>query len=154
MRRTRIERVFRRGNGWTGLILGIGLVSFWSACNGSGGYGPVRAPVSRVRADLRSMATAIESYKLDHDALPMAAWQLTTPTPFLKALLADVFDPETPLRYRAVGSGYLIWSVGPDGVDDAGEIRYDPTNGTHSRGDVVRLSADLLASREAIVGRR
>jgi hypothetical protein len=84
----------------------------------------------------------------------MVARQLTTPTPYLNALFADGFEPETPLRYRAVGAGYLIWSVGPDGVDDAGEIRYDPTNGTHSRGDVVRLSDDLWASREAIVHRR
>lgn len=30
-----------------------------------------------------------------------------------------------------------IWSVGPDGVDDAGILPYDPTNGTMSGGDLI-----------------
>ena len=31
----------------------------------------------------------------------------------------------------------VIWSPGPDGIDDGGRIAYDPTNGTASRGDLL-----------------
>jgi len=54
---------------------------------------------------------------------------------------------EEPLEYprgirfwaklRAPEKALVIWSPGPDGVDDGGRIVYDPTNGTISGGDLV-----------------
>jgi hypothetical protein len=36
--------------------------------------------------------------------------------------------------------GWILWSVGPDGIDNDGEIEYDPTNGSTSGGDIVRYA--------------
>ncbi|MCX7014059.1 MAG: hypothetical protein NTW86_16150 [Candidatus Sumerlaeota bacterium] len=38
---------------------------------------------------------------------------------------------------KAPEKAFVIWSAGPDGVDDGGRICYDPTNGTTSRGDLL-----------------
>ena len=46
-------------------------------------------------------------------------------------------DPFTGEPFRTMQSGEK-YSIGPDMVDDAGSLRYDPTNGTFSRGDILR----------------
>ncbi len=46
---------------------------------------------------------------------------------------------------------YLLYSVGPDEVDDHGSILYDATNGTTSRGDVVKVGGDTYFSDRAAV---
>lgn len=180
----------------------------------------VRSKVARVRADLRTLTTGLESYRVDHNAYPdiprgapsldppafptkgspeyaiRALPRLSTPVAYLTVgILPDPFsrDPGRPsvlgyanlsaseinpellaigitsptaegfARYR--GLGYLLISVGPDGVDylinsgadpEQGAGRayiylaepnsagvgsnfvYDPTNGTISVGDVSR----------------
>ncbi|PKO16234.1 hypothetical protein CVU37_11465 [candidate division BRC1 bacterium HGW-BRC1-1] len=74
----------------------------------------VRSKVSRVKADLRSMATAIESYVVDNNKYPPENWasphlitvlggqhipnimrltRLTTPVAYVTAIPADVFAP-------------------------------------------------------------
>lgn len=72
----------------------------------------VRAKASRVKTDLRTQATAIEAYVVDHNALPRdsdsdldreydapyhlkanGATQLTTPISYLTSLLVDPFTP-------------------------------------------------------------
>ena len=45
---------------------------------------------------------------------------------YCKAVPADLFDGK-PLRYRTFGTGYVIYSVGPDGKDDGG-AEPDPNN--------------------------
>ena len=75
----------------------------------------VRSKVSRVKADLRSMATAIESYVVDSNKYPPENWpspylvtvlggqhipnimrltRLTTPVAYVTAIPADVFAPD------------------------------------------------------------
>lgn len=89
-----------------------------------------RARVGRVKTDMRSMATALESYFLDHGALPPAipassaraagaggvAPGLTTPVAYLVSLPPDVLASEKgeSLRYHAEGDEYLLFSAGPD----------------------------------------
>jgi hypothetical protein len=51
--------------------------------------------------------------------------------------LGDCFATSAPLHFVAKPDGFHIYSVGPDGRDDAGAIPYDPTNGTMSRGDLA-----------------
>jgi len=49
-------------------------------------------------------------------------------------------DPFTgePLQYRlGEGGAWQVWSVGPDFKSDDAGLRYDPTNGTVSTGDVL-----------------
>jgi len=105
-----------------------------------------RAKVSRVRSDLRSMATALESYRVDHDTLPDRLEQLSTPVAYLTSMFIDPFAPTDAPRperwFRSTFSedysSFITYSVGPDGRDDKARIEYDPTNGTESAGDLTR----------------
>ena len=160
-----------------------------------------RSKVSRVRADMRSLAMAFEAYHVDHNAYPSAnsegtmnwaSWA-TTPVAYItKVHINDPFTPEktvsgrtrNTLRYygfneegflNAVsGEGavllpagnhgepkikyFALFSHGPDGErskasngrtfvskenlhepDRFVELIYDPTNGTVSNGDILRV---------------
>ncbi|MCD6385170.1 prepilin-type N-terminal cleavage/methylation domain-containing protein [Candidatus Sumerlaeota bacterium] len=160
----------------------------------------VRSKVSRTKADMRSLATAIESYAVDNNKYPPDIengwpWYITrvlsTPIayitstvlydPFRKHLLArgsTYWGRYRFVNYRAniegwggLGPNYPGWrpaspspsdpmwqegmlkygawklnSAGPDKTASynppfgfiTDEIIYDPTNGTVSRGDIVR----------------
>jgi hypothetical protein len=54
--------------------------------------------------------------------------------------LLSAFPPIDPFsgRHMKKHDG-VYYSVGPDGKDDKGEITYDPTNGTFSRGDICLI---------------
>jgi prepilin-type N-terminal cleavage/methylation domain-containing protein len=161
------------------ILASIGLVNFLEA--------QVRSKVSRTRADMRVLASAVEIYATDNNAYtPTLGFTLfTTPVAYVTAVPADVFSPKggfpylgylnavtmsqqtaleqwhvtqsTPEQRTAfAGHQYFVWSNGPDMIDDAIDraqnsfndvvdapgadygLFYDPTNGTVSRGDVVR----------------
>ncbi|MBN1900761.1 hypothetical protein JW926_05470 [Candidatus Sumerlaeota bacterium] len=123
-----------------------------------------RSKVSRIRADMRSMATGLEAYYVDNNAYPPNAeilWQGAVK--YLSGSFSDPFTDYkgTPLKYvvgrpaieKAIETGYLppdypitddagfwlIYSDGPDTRDDGATVVYDPTNGTISVGDVIRV---------------
>jgi type II secretion system protein G len=159
-----------------------------------------RAKVSRTKADMRSVATAIESYRLDwnnynpdiHDMVNTFLERLiplTTPVAYITNVPEDFFAAKiaygmtiqsTPFREGASLSGAVllpivydyakfdngldmisVWeeisntpeavtwalnSPGPDISDHtflgfSGLVIYDPTNGTVSRGQIIRTSA-------------
>ncbi len=164
-----------------------------------------RAKVSRCQADMRSIATALESYYVDNNKYPPCGYEgvpedsgwhylnfmLTTPVayltdiglddpfysghgvtsemleaypwyPFLRYVNYDLIyndlHSDAPLtdwatRYSQVYGMWGLFSRGPEGittfggdtlthVDGSGlwlsAVPYDPTNGTVSRGDIVR----------------
>jgi len=169
-----------------------------------------RAKASRVKADMRTVATALEAYRVDHNDYPpndgvfnVLPIQITTPVAFLSSIqLIDPFtdkelDPvhgalaqyysymkiincenitiitdcaefmnavaggvpppieavDSPLFHPGANTKYGPWrmvSNGPDReysdqvtfVTDApmygSDIRYDPTNGTVSWGNIIR----------------
>lgn len=159
-----------------------------------------RAKVSRVHADMRTVATGLESYTVDHNHPPhsQVAYgvayvvtptfrarlaRLTTPVAYLtsvpddvfphhnetnpndRTLLAPDFRPYMYARgdytvfdsnYRQYKSKWILTSSGPDNVlsqasyfpeqifskNAAHFSRYDPTNGTISRGDVYRFGGE------------
>ena len=80
------------------------------------------AAMQRARAEMRTIATALESYYiLNRNAYPSALTSLTTATPRIISRVPD--DP-----FRAVGTSYsyardtnvvyyVIWSRGPDRTD-------------------------------------
>lgn len=45
---------------------------------------------------------------------------------YVGKLPRDEFAPDGALRYRRTSSGYLLYSLGPDGVDDGGTPAVDP----------------------------
>ncbi len=167
-----------------------------------------RAKVSRVKADFRSVSTAIESYLIDYNQYPVnlnipsepgaffLAWlsipgaSITSPIAYMTSIPEeDIFKPQKPgafnpngyYQYFYYGQGqekpypnivawmngtgyaardgfreaYSLVSWGPDREQSNGEhiefpepwlftgpqppTVYDPTNGTVSNGDIVRL---------------
>jgi type II secretory pathway pseudopilin PulG len=102
----------------------------------------VRARVSRTRADMRSMATAIESYFVDYNAYPMSTigsaadsassasplldsmptlsvnQSLSTPIAYITCHFPDVFIDQDPglstFSYYSDRRGWILVSPGPD----------------------------------------
>ena len=162
----------------------------------------VRAKVSRAKADMRSLATAIESYCVDYNRYPRArTWPqettqynkdplserlrvVTTPIAYMSALPPDVFVPTAGWNgkgdsgngslefedfdtfdyfdsksdededqhatdstrgaaWRLASCGPDLWGsygiVWPEPTSNRQGFDYDPTNGTISNGDIVRL---------------
>ncbi|MBI1784515.1 hypothetical protein HYR69_05170, partial [Candidatus Sumerlaeota bacterium] len=132
----------------------------------------VRSKVSRVKADERSLATAIESYYVNTGFYPTqldVLWQ--GPVKYMSSPFADPYGSgggsgsgygaASSYRYLSGSEAYekaaraglvppgktaeanpnfwMAYSVGPDGRDDGGEVIYDPTNGSTSAGDIIRI---------------
>ena len=81
----------------------------------------VRSKVSRAKADMRSTATAIEAYRVDHSALPVDASDLADLRSTLENYLSASFPVEDhwghAYRYCSNEDDYLVVSYGKDGVD-------------------------------------
>lgn len=117
----------------------------------------IRSKVSRSRADMRSLAVALESYYVDYNVYPAKYSQVTTPVAYMTMIPADPFAPTPgdPHKFASKGEGWIIWGCGPDQVfqitpedyDDAStsptdrlyQLSYDPTNGMVSYGDIWRI---------------
>jgi hypothetical protein len=82
-------------------------------------YAPIKAKVAMAYADLRAIARRGQ----------------TNAEPFPPDLYA-----KDGSSYRVIlrDGEWLVYSVGPDGKDDNATIRYDPTNGLESAGDIIR----------------
>ena len=102
--------------------------------------GANRASVSRAKADMRSLATAIEGYMVDSGRYPPTLDSLTTPTAYIRYVPTDRMSPrswwrkQTPIKYFANSDNWLLWSAGPD-------ADYDLTTGT------ARALLDRLGTR-------
>lgn len=143
-----------------------------------------RAKLSRAKADMKTIATALESYRVDTTSYPEdyaattprgdGIGRLTSPVAYISSVPLDVFggyfDRQDGVQVRSYSLGtapddrpsrWALASAGPDGNDDTFPLfdypgyskelwenpssgysyyRYDPTNGTVSRGDIIRLS--------------
>jgi hypothetical protein len=65
---------------------------------------------------LARLAILLLTYQAAHDGNFPATLDNLTGVPL------DPFD-DTPLRYRQTETGFLIWSIGPDGIDQNGKPR-------------------------------
>jgi hypothetical protein len=72
---------------------------------------------ARQTFDNVTIAFALARYKLDHGCYPDALDALTQK--YLKAVPGDVFSGKE-LIYRPDATGFLLYSVGPNGADDGG----------------------------------
>jgi hypothetical protein len=77
----------------------------------------VREASTQAVIRLTITALAVERFRLANNRLPESLGELTPK--FLEAVPIDPFDG-TPLRYRRVGSGFIVYSVDADGHDDDG----------------------------------
>jgi general secretion pathway protein G len=106
-----------------------------------------RSKVSRTRSDMRTMATALEAFRVDYNSFvpytddPQSAialdpsvtpstptfvavsdmtygYSLTTPIAYISRYYEDVFNPGRPLCYITKNNHWLVYSPGPDGIFD------------------------------------
>lgn len=69
-------------------------------------------------------ALALRASRLDHGAYPGDLGDLVPD--YLSAVPKDPFAEDAPLRYRIGGDRYILYSIGPDGVDDGGKAIFNP----------------------------
>lgn len=121
------------------LVLGV-----WVAQDLLFKFAPETPHVSPVRSDLRSLATALESYRIDWSVYPPDPHRLTTPVPYVTAIFRDPFslNESEPFLFELEPERWRIHSIGPDQIDQHALIVYDPTNGTVSAGDVIRVGPE------------
>lgn len=84
---------------------------------------------------LAATALAVERYRLAHGSAPETLSQLVPG--YLAAVPPDPFDG-TPLRYKSLDHGFMVYSVGENGKDDGGvEESSVGANGPGQTGDLV-----------------
>ncbi|HEX8835073.1 MAG TPA: hypothetical protein VF719_12770, partial [Abditibacteriaceae bacterium] len=66
-----------------------------------------------------AVAFALQSYHADNREYPTSLGQLVPQ--YLDTIPTDPFEKNAPLRYRHTPDGYVLYSVGPDGMDNNGE---------------------------------
>lgn len=99
----------------------------------------VKAQIDKTRQDLKALAIALESYRVDYKCYPKQSDQLTTPISYIVWIPKDEFNPSEQLKYCLKDDKFKIYSIGPDQQDDQLTIIYDPTNGLFSTGDISFL---------------
>jgi hypothetical protein len=88
---------------------------------------------SMARMESARTAFAIERFRLAHQqALPNSLAELVPS--YLPAVPRDPFDHQ-PLRFKKLPRGYVVYSVGPDGVDNGGAE--SPTQNVTTNYDVT-----------------
>jgi hypothetical protein len=76
---------------------------------------------------------ALKISKARTNAYPPSLGQIKSTT---QNIPVDPFS-NTDFKYMPVSSSFILYSIGPDIVDERGQNIYDPTNGTRSSGDIV-----------------
>jgi type II secretory pathway pseudopilin PulG len=105
-----------------------------------------RGKQKRTMGDMRTIATAVESYSIDFNAYPRvgsitALAALTEPT-FVKRLpLRDGWG--NPYRFESDGDEYSVSSAGPDGRLQRPELR-TRANGAIDEPTTAQLGGDAL----------
>jgi RNA polymerase sigma factor (sigma-70 family) len=94
-----------------------------------------RSDLDEVRTEELVTALALQSYHVDKGTYPNSLQDLVPG--YMPDLPRDLFDQNDTLRYSRTGSSYLLYSVGPDGVDNGGQAT--PGSGTdlNGKGDIV-----------------
>lgn len=92
-------------------------------------YAVLRAVLSEAR-----IVAALELYRRDTGNYPDDLAALAPS--LIEAVPVDPFSGK-PFPYARDGDSFRLWSVGPDATSDNAAVRYDPTNGSLSAGDLV-----------------
>ena len=88
-------------------------------------------------------ALALRAYRLEHCQYPA---NLPTLVPgYLKAIPDDPFALSGPLKYKCKGSGYVLYSIGPDGKDNGGTPSRDGTSNMTMNSMTETSAGDIVA---------
>lgn len=96
----------------------------------------VRIKMSKVTYDLLKTVAAGRYHLLTTGEFPKSEADFSQLLP--QGLPADIFSTSSTLKFNPTTSTLQVYSLGPDGVDDGAAFQYDSTNGSKSRGDVIR----------------
>ncbi len=95
-------------------------------------------------------AMALQGYKMEHGNYPDSLEQLCPS--FLRHVPDDPFAARGSLKYRKEGGSYVLYSVGPDGVDDGGRPIDDPSKATTKNPD-ARYYPDKDSNGDIVAGK-
>ena len=95
---------------------------------------PIRQKTSDAKFAALRTAIAAQYRRMTDGAFPKSPAEFAPLLP--GGPLGDCFATSAPLKFLEKPDGFYVYSIGPDGQDDALTISYDPTNGAMSRGDV------------------
>jgi len=137
--------------GFIGILAAIAIPNLLTAMQ--------RSRQKRTMADLRSLATAVEAYKVDHNALPagqdVAALQPQLTPTYIKSIpVKDGWDH--PLRYDCMPAGqcqsYAIGSGGKDGVFEHDDLSHYKGSGaaTNFDCDIVYSDGEFVRYPEGV----
>jgi hypothetical protein len=76
---------------------------------------------------LLDVQLALHAYRLEHGSYPVGLADLAPE--FIPSVPQDPFTAGKLLQYRVTADKYVLYSVGPDTVDDGGKPMYDSTHG-------------------------
>ena len=85
-----------------------------------GGRAQIIEAMSFTRRQAGRMALAVEQFRIAHGRLPQTLEDVAPE--FIDVVPIDPFDGKL-LRYRKLDKGFVVYSVGEDGVDDSGVAR-------------------------------
>jgi len=104
----------------------------------------LRANTDRVRSQLHAVRQAV---RIRFERLATGSWPTVDASGRMSSLTLradpppiDTYAADGGFRYIAPASSeeaFVVYSIGPDGVDDSGAVWYDPTNGSMSAGDLI-----------------
>lgn len=127
-----------------GLTAGLGLHQASAEETNSPLKKDVADLTARANKALKATSYAVYNYATDTRTFPASVADLIAKN---KGDRAEMMDPFTgregkttdtlKLAYPDDYSKVLVYSVGPDGIDDRAAVAYDPTNGTMSTGDII-----------------
>ena len=67
-----------------------------------------------------NLAFALAAYRLDNGGVYPEKLDALVPK-YVKELPKDIFNNDADLNYSRKNGGYLLYSVGPNGIDDGGK---------------------------------
>lgn len=94
---------------------------------------------SNMLLDMTKLAFALEAFRADRGKYPNKLGELAPK--YVDELPKDIFTNGADLRYSREESGYLLYSVGPNGKDDGGKGRDDCQENRDCDDIAVRIAA-------------
>ena len=98
-----------------------------------------RADVAKAVSEMQTVKGHLEEYYYRYNRYPHTNEFRSFLRRRLGQIPEDPFTNGQPYRYKSDGSAFTLWSVGPDRVDNAAMIPYDPlrARSIRQKGDII-----------------
>jgi uncharacterized RDD family membrane protein YckC len=114
-----------------------------------------RAEVAKAVSEMHMVKNHLEEHFYRYDRYPRTGEFRAFLVNTLGRIPMDPFDQDRPYRYESDGSAFILWSIGPDQVDNGANISYDPLlkRGFKRQGDIILYSDEAMDQTEEMFGR-